>query len=63
MIVDSTIGTNEVKMQVGDLVKRKNPEQFFIYSGAGMWEGWGEFIDLEGRTIQIQMLSVELICK
>ena len=48
-------------MKVGDLVKRKTTEQFFIYNGAGMWEGWGEFVDFEGRTIQIQMLSVELI--
>ncbi len=47
-------------MQVGDLVKRKDTGQFFIYNGAGMWAGWGEFIDFEGLMIQIQMITMEL---
>ena len=48
-------------MKVGDLVKRKETEQLFIYNGAGMWAGWGEFVNFEGRVTQLQMLSVEVV--
>ena len=47
-------------MEVGDLVKRKDTGHFFIYNGAGMWAGWGEFINFEGRKSQLQMISMEL---
>jgi hypothetical protein len=47
-------------MQVGDLVKRKDTGHFFIYNGDGMWAGWGEFINFEGRKSQLQMISMEL---
>tara|TARA_Y100001938_G_C7737714_1_gene257755 strand:- start:169 stop:315 length:147 start_codon:yes stop_codon:yes gene_type:complete len=47
-------------MKVGDLVKRKDTEEFYIYNGAGMWAGWGEFINFEGRMCQIQMITMEL---
>tara|TARA_E500000305_G_C3926168_1_gene190572 strand:+ start:602 stop:751 length:150 start_codon:yes stop_codon:yes gene_type:complete len=48
-------------MQVGDLVKRKDLGQFFIYNGAGMWAGWGEFINFEGIKRQLQMIEMEVV--
>ena len=61
--MDSVTQTNELKMKIGDLVKRKETEQFFIYSGTGMWAGWGEFANFEGRKSQIQMISMVLAWK
>ena len=48
-------------MKVGDLVRRRATGQFFIYNGAGLWAGWGEFVNFDGRKTQLQMITVELI--
>ena len=51
----------EVKMKVGDLVKRKVTGQFFIYCGLGMWTGWGVFAKFNGNKRQLQMSEMEVI--
>lgn len=48
-------------MQVGNLVKRKGTGQFFIYCGAGLWTGWGEFGNFKGRKRQLLVTEMEVV--
>ena len=48
-------------MKVGDLVKRKDTGQFFIYCGAGLWTGWGEFVNFKGCKRQLIVTEMEVI--
>ena len=55
-------------MKAGDLVKYKSDSLsihvgHLIYVGKGLWCGWGNFLFPSGEIAQVQLTSVEVVCK